>query len=159
MVKALVGLGNNGEQYQKTYHNVGSFVAQQIQVHAAQEDQHLRRYELTGFMNVSGPAVLRWMKLNNLNVHDIVVIHDESDLPVGEYKLSYGGGSAGHKGILSLIDALGTADFWRLRIGVRNPEEKNRTKAGDFVLNQWRSSDEKIFLSIAEQAWLELRGR
>jgi PTH1 family peptidyl-tRNA hydrolase len=156
MIKGLIGLGNNGKEYESTYHNVGVFVSQQISQGLGGEEL-FRVYEPVGFMNVSGSPVLTWLKKNNLTVAEIVVVHDESDLPIGSYKFSFGGSSAGHNGIQSLIDHLHTEDFWRLRVGIRDPREQVRKKAGDFVLTQWSKNDEEAFRSVAEKARQELK--
>jgi peptidyl-tRNA hydrolase, PTH1 family len=153
MIKAIVGLGNSGAEYQQTYHNVGEFVAHQIVHGATAEGASLRVYPVTGYMNESGGPVNRWLKMNNLRLDEVVVAHDDSDLPIGTFKLVRGGGSAGHKGIESLIAVLGTEDFWRLRIGVRDPAEQVRQKAGDFVLRRWTPAEEDRFKGLSESAW------
>jgi PTH1 family peptidyl-tRNA hydrolase len=81
----------------------------------------------------------------------IVIIHDDSDIPVGEFKQAAGGGSAGHNGIRSIIDHLGTEDFARIRIGIREPNESHRKKAGDFVLSRISAPDKKIFHEIFQK--------
>lgn len=156
MIKALVPLGNKGAEYEKTYHNVGVFVAGLIAREAARSDKPLRLYEPITYMNLSGPAVRDWMRMNNLALDEIVVVHDEGDLVIGEYKISEGGGSAGHNGVASLIAALGSDAFMRLRVGIRNPAEQVRAKTADFVLDQWRSIDEEQFTKVAAQAAREI---
>ena len=155
-IKAIVGLGNIGEEYQKTYHNVGNFVAEKLKHLALASERDLKIYPLTGFMNESGDPIVKWLKMNNLITDAVVVAHDDSDLSVGSYKLVRGGGSAGHKGIESLAAHLGTGDFWRLRIGVRDPAEQVRKKAGEFVLEQWSGAQEKEFVGVAQRAWPEI---
>ena len=147
-ITALVGLGNSGAEYAKTYHNVGAFVAEVM--HA--ENVALRIYPLQGYMNESGVPVKAWLKMQGVAPDAYLVIHDDSDLSVGSYKLVRGGGSAGHKGIESLVVHLGTADFWRLRIGVRDLNEVVRRKAADFVLSRWSAAEEKEFVRIAGEA-------
>jgi PTH1 family peptidyl-tRNA hydrolase len=84
---------------------------------------------------------------------DIVVIHDDSDIALGEFKRAQGGGSAGHKGIASVIDHLHTEDFARIRIGIRPKDEVRRRKAGDLVLSPITHADkdtlEKVFRTVA----------
>lgn len=156
MIKALVGLGNAGDEYTRTYHNVGAFVAEQIGNLATEAS--FKIYPLSGYMNESGAPVSRWLRLNNLGSDEFVVLHDDSDLAIGQYKLVRGGGSAGHKGIESLMNHLQTEDFWRLRIGVRNPHEVSRAgapaqapraKAGEFVLTRWRQQEQEQFEAVA----------
>jgi PTH1 family peptidyl-tRNA hydrolase len=156
MIKGVIGLGNEGDRYRRTYHNVGAFVAAAVASVAAEHAATLRLYPLTGFMNESGVPVARWLKMNNLTIADVVVVHDEADLPLGSYKLVRGGGSAGHKGIESVVAHTGTPDFWRLRIGIRNPEEAERKKAIDFVLNEWSGAEEAVFREVAAKAALDI---
>lgn len=150
MIKAIIGLGNSGAEYQKTYHNVGSFAASVLSDLAEKSSILLKAYPISGFMNESGVPVARWMKMNNLTTDEVVIAHDDSDLLVGSFKLVRGGGSAGHRGIDSVAAHLGTEDFWRLRIGVRDPAEQVRKKAGDFVLHEWSSAEEEVFRKICE---------
>ena len=157
MIQAVIGLGNEGTEYEQTYHNVGSFFARHLATFAEQADRPMELYSISGFMNNSGEPVQKWLKLNNIRSDQFMVIHDDSDLPIGSYRLSHGGGSAGHKGIESLVAHLGTPDFWRLRIGVRNPSEQVRQKAGDFVLERWSAAEGKAFLSLCGAAWEEVK--
>lgn len=156
MFKAIIALGNIGEEYAKTYHNVGVLVAKEISSAANDSGKNLLLYEPKTFMNVSGPAILSWMKMRNLKIEEVLIVHDEGDLVVGEYKISSCGGSAGHNGIASVISAFKTEEFYRLRIGIRDPNEKERRKTLDFVLNNWSSSEEKVFLEVAKKAYAEL---
>jgi PTH1 family peptidyl-tRNA hydrolase len=135
---------------------VGEFAARCVSELAKNSGAQIRLYPLKGFMNESGAPVRSWLKLNNVSVDEVVVAHDDSDLPLGTYKLVRGGGSAGHKGIESLLSAFGTPDFWRLRIGVRDPNEQVRKKAFDFVLSAWSAADEKQFVTVCERAWPEI---
>jgi len=154
MIKALIGLGNSGKEYRTTYHNVGTFVASIIR-DGMMPKHELLVYPLIGYMNESGNSVGAWVKMNNLILDEILVIHDDGDLPIGSYKLVRGGGSAGHKGIESIIANLGD-NFWRLRIGIRDPKELVRVKTGDFVLKQWSSKEEERFIGVAGEAQLAI---
>ena len=155
MITTLIGLGNSGAEYDRTYHNVGEFVAGVLK--RTNPEALLNVYPVSGFMNECGAAIRAWLKMHNLSLEESVVIHDDSDLPLGSYKISRGGGSAGHKGIESIVVQLGTSDFWRLRIGIRDPHEEVRRKAGDFVLSHWNTAAESSFCSVAVAALPELR--
>lgn len=100
------------------------------------------------FMNESGLAIKQAAEHFNVEPKKILVIHDDSDLYVGKFKLSFNRGSAGHKGAESVIKSLGTKAFWRLRIGIR-PRAAQRKKAGDFVLKKINSAQRKILESMA----------
>lgn len=153
-IRIIVGLGNEGAEYERTYHNVGSYVSDHLRNNEILPRS--RFFKLAGFMNSIGGPVRKFAAKGNTLPIEMLVIHDETDLPVGEYKLSFGGGSAGHKGVQSVIDNLGTPDFWRLRIGVRDPREQVRRKAEEFVLKQWSNADEDVFTAVSERARKEL---
>jgi PTH1 family peptidyl-tRNA hydrolase len=107
------------------------------------------------FMNESGIAVKEAMRVFKAKPENIVIIHDDSDIAVGNVKYSQGGGSAGHKGIRSIVDHLKTNEFARVRIGIREKDEERRKKAEDFVLSPITAKDRKIFESVFEKLVLE----
>lgn len=148
-IKAIIGLGNPGRKYAHTYHNIGAWSLKYF--------KDIPVYQPKNFMNDSGRDIAVWMKLNNLTPSEIIVVHDDSDLMIGDYKISTGGSSAGHKGVQSLIENLTTPDFMRLRIGIRNPDEQVRKKAVDFVLERFSKDTEKIFTVVLQKAFLEVR--
>jgi peptidyl-tRNA hydrolase, PTH1 family len=138
MIKLLVGLGNPGEAYEKTRHNAGFWLAQRwaalAGAHFAWEAKGsgLRAlgHEKTAaillpqtFMNASGDEVARVAKELGLQPAEILVAHDELDLPLGAAKIKRGGGSGGHNGLKSVAQRLGTDDFWRLRLGIGHPRK------------------------------------
>ncbi|MFA4999588.1 MAG: aminoacyl-tRNA hydrolase [Parcubacteria group bacterium] len=153
--KLIVGLGNPGNRYKGTYHNIGMAVLERI----AGKERFKKPFSvwkgkpfiyLKGgnrvyvkpllFMNESGRVVSSAMKHFNVKSEEILIIHDDSDIETGSYKLSYGAGSAGHNGIKSIIECLGTEGFWRLRIGIRGMHVE---KAGDFVLQKISPRDKE----------------
>jgi PTH1 family peptidyl-tRNA hydrolase len=107
------------------------------------------------FMNESGVAVKEAMKKFGAAAEDLLVIHDESDLTVGDFKVSTGKNAAGHRGIQSIIDHIGTNEFQRVRIGIRPAREVVRKKASEFVLKQIAKKDrerlEEVFKKIIEE--------
>lgn len=174
-VRAIAGLGNPGPEYLHTYHNVGmlsipilaSFLAPDVfpPGNAPSFSRYKDSFEYTKagdlsfvkpltFMNDSGRAVKEALRVLGASPSALAVAHDDSDLPLGAFKIVRGGGAAGHKGILSIIDHLGTDDFLRIRIGIRDPHEVHRKKAGDFVLSPIPPRDmetlEKVFVQIGE---------
>jgi len=137
-IKLIVGLGNPGEKYEKTRHNAGFWF---IDLIAAQGGCKLaldaRMFGIVGklsndvwllkpttFMNASGKAVAALANYYKVLPAEILVVHDELDLPPGTAKLKLGGGRSGN-GIKDVIAALGTECFWRLRIGIGHPGDKN----------------------------------
>lgn len=147
-IKLFVGLGNPGANYTNTRHNAGfwwvDLIAQQTNSTLASEskffgiagklNQHANRWLLmpTTFMNASGKAVAALANYYKILPEEIMVIHDELDLPAGEIKLKFGGGHGGHNGLRDIHSALGTKDYWRLRVGIGHPG--NRNEVVNFVL-------------------------
>lgn len=156
-LRLLVGLGNPGEEYENTYHNVGL----QALEHLRPADCRFRpggrgKFEycktrggvvlvrpLT-FMNESGAATAEALKYFRLKPAAMLVLHDDSDLPLGEWRTAFGRGAAGHHGVESIIRALGTKEFGRARIGVR----ERPGKAGDFVLRRISPANKKKLQSV-----------
>ncbi len=166
----VLGLGNPGEEYEKTYHNVGWLALDYLKRELESEGARLKSgkwdsfayYELVNndqkyilvfpntFMNLSGKAAKEALKVFDAEVNDLIVLHDDSDLSIGEMRGSVGAGAAGHNGVSSIIDTLKTKDFYRIRIGIRNPKEIKRKKAEEFVLKAIKKSDlEKLYLTFA----------
>lgn len=164
----IIGLGNPDPALAETYHNAGTLAVEWIAEHSGVEAVKFRphkdsfSYAKNGafiyirplvYMNQSGIAVKDAMHVFGASAKDIVIVHDDSDLPLGEFKRVQGGGSAGHNGIRSIIDHLHTEDFARIRIGIREPNEAHRKKAGDFVLSPIDPADKKtleeVFKKIA----------
>ncbi len=164
-MKIIIGLGNPGAEYEHTYHNVG-LLALAHWIAELSPDADFRRhgdyfeYAKSGnlvfvrplvFMNESGMAAREAIRAFDAKAEEMLVLHDESDMPLGDFKLSRGGGSAGHKGVQSLIDHVHTNDFLRGRIGIRNPKERTRKKAGDFVLKPITKTHQKILEQVFEE--------
>lgn len=100
-------------------------------------------------MNVSGEFVKSVMKKYGARPGEILVAHDDADILLGKYKISLNRGSAGHKGVQSIIDRIGTKNFWRLRIGIR-PESEKR-EASLFVLSKLKPSEQKKMALVFEE--------
>ncbi|MCL4406260.1 MAG: aminoacyl-tRNA hydrolase [Patescibacteria group bacterium] len=145
--KIIFGLGNPGTEYESTYHNAGrlflDFLAKKIAPENQWETAKKEGFEFLradgmilikslGFMNESGQTARLALKRFDSGPENLVVVHDDSDIGLGSYKLSDDRGSAGHKGTQSIIDYLKTQSFLRIRIGVRPSNQKSQ--AGDFVL-------------------------
>lgn len=150
MIKLIVGLGNPGERYQKTRHNAGfwlldalaanageayrlenKFFASTTRIALAYHSVHLAKPQT--FMNASGRAVAALANFYQLEAENILVVHDELDLPEGSVKLKQGGGHGGHNGLRDIIKALDSKDFFRLRLGIGHPGE--RKEVVDYVLH------------------------
>src|SRR3989344_4878171 len=120
--KLIIGLGNPGQEYSNTYHSVGFLFICYLEEGRQNSKFEIRNSKLLKsdvFMNASGQFVKKALKKYGTKPHEILIAHDDSDIALGNYKLSFDRNSAGHKGAQSVIDALGTKKFWRLRIGIR----------------------------------------
>jgi PTH1 family peptidyl-tRNA hydrolase len=164
-MKLIVGLGNPGTRYERTRHNIGfEVIAQlarqhQIKVSGALGPSLIGRGRIAGepvclmqpttYMNRSGEAVVRALRQLDVALHDVLVIHDDLDLPVGRIRLRAAGGSGGHRGIKSIIAALGTEDFNRLRIGIDHPGEGD---VADYVLERFSQSEQTIIDETIQRA-------
>lgn len=166
-IKLFVGLGNPGDKYERTRHNAGFWWIDQI---AAQTNTKLvsdaKFLGVVGkinqeswllkpstFMNLSGKAVAALANYYKITPAEILVIHDELDLPAGGIKLKFAGGHGGHNGLKDIHAALGTPNYWRLRIGIGHPGDRNEVV--NYVLKP-PLKDEKnaIDNSITESAKL-----
>ena len=148
-MKLIVGLGNPGDRYQPTRHNAGSWLVERF---AAQTGTPLRkdakfqalvgRHEASGawlvlpqnFMNASGRPVQMLASFFKIAPADVLVAHDELDFPPGTVRLKQGGGVAGHNGLKDVSARLGSHDYWRLRIGIGHPGDRNAVT--DYVLRR-----------------------
>jgi PTH1 family peptidyl-tRNA hydrolase len=135
-VKVVVGLGNPGREYERTRHNVGFMVVERLAEtfdgtfrRSRRADARCAAVDLGGagrmllvepltFMNASGEAVGALMRWHRASPTDLVVVYDDVDLPAGALRLRPKGGAGGHKGVQSVIEALGTDGFARIRIGI-----------------------------------------
>lgn len=142
MIKLFVGLGNPGPDYEATRHNAGFWwidaLARELKVSLVPERTY---YGLAGrtsvngqsvwllqpqtFMNLSGKSVASLARFFKIQPEEIMVVHDELDLPPGQVKLKRGGSHAGHNGLRDIHAQLGSPDYWRLRIGIGHPGEKS----------------------------------
>ncbi len=147
-IKLLVGLGNPGDKYEATRHNAGFWWIDQLATSSQSKlgleakffgiagklasSSEVWLLKPTTFMNASGKAVAALANYYKISPAEILVIHDELDLPPDTVKLKKGGGHGGHNGLKDISAALGTPDFWRLRLGIGHPG--NRNEVVNFVL-------------------------
>jgi PTH1 family peptidyl-tRNA hydrolase len=161
----IVGLGNPGREYRDTRHNIGFMVVDHLAAHlnanfsrmeskalVTKADYHGKRLLLVKpqtFMNLSGQAVSALRKFYKLPMDRLLVIYDDVDLSFGSMRLRAEGGSAGHKGMISIIENLGTQAFPRLRLGVGRPP--GRKAAADYVLEPFSKSELEILPGIIDK--------
>ena len=146
-IKLIVGLGNPGDKYQATRHNAGFWFVDAIAAqtnskltidakmfgHVGKLDADKWLLKPTTFMNGSGKAVAALANYYKILPSEILVAHDELDLPTGSAKLKFGGGHGGHNGLRDIHAALGTADYWRLRLGIDHPGLSSPNKANEVI--------------------------
>lgn len=155
-IKLIVGLGNPGTEYAKTRHNIGfmwvealaeqhrvtfkteaKYKAKMAKIHVGQQEVALMMPQT--FMNKSGEAVAPYAHFFKIPPEEILVIHDELDLPLGTNKLKQAGGNGGHNGLKDIQARLGSANFWRLRLGIGHPGDRDKVVA--YVLNAFRKEE------------------
>lgn len=166
-IRLVVGLGNPGEQYEATRHNVGFWFVDRIAaahrtpfLAEPKFQGHLCRIRVLGadlrmlkpstFMNHSGRSIALVARYFSIPPEQILLAHDELDLPVGQIRLKQGGGHAGHNGLRDAISALGCPDFWRLRIGIAHPGD--RTLVTGYVLGRPSRADAEQIERALEDA-------
>jgi PTH1 family peptidyl-tRNA hydrolase len=169
---AVVGLGNPGQNFKHTRHNVG-FEAVDLIARSFSTECRFDKYLLSEvaqikikhypvllvkpqtFMNDSGQAVKKILSKKNIGLSSLIVVHDELDIEPGKIKIKFGGGSAGHNGLQSIFESCKSRDFVRIRIGIGKPDRKGV----DYVLSNF-SKDELPLISQAiemtEQALLSI---
>lgn len=170
----IVGLGNPGAEYTKTRHNAGRIVLEQFRKkydfpdweYKKTYDALVSRAEIEGsevlllepetYMNVSGKSLVTLVK-SVTDATQLIVIHDDADLPIGAWRSARDRGAGGQKGVESIINTIKTRDFYRFRVGVApelRPDEERR-KAGDFVLEKFMADE----LSTVKSRGIEIAER
>ena len=149
-IRLVAGLGNPGREHVATRHNAGYWFADELAAklgvafngeakfhgHVAKVAAGLRLLKPATYMNLSGRSVLSLTRFFALAPANVLVVHDELDLPPGDAKLKFGGGIAGHNGLRDVAAQLGTPDFWRLRLGIGHPRDSAipQQDVADYVL-------------------------
>ena len=166
-MKLLVGLGNPGPEYAGTRHNAGFWfvdaVADRLRVSLAHDRSYhglvartshggepLWLLEPTTYMNVSGKSVGALARFFKIPPGEILVVHDELDLLPGQARLKIGGSPAGHNGLKDIQAQLGSQEFWRLRLGIGHPGDRNAV--ADYVLRKPPQSERELIEKSVEQS-------
>jgi PTH1 family peptidyl-tRNA hydrolase len=168
-MRLIVGLGNPGRGYANNRHNVG-FVCvnhfartQGIRFDKKQGKARIGSGEVAGskivlakpqtYVNLSGQSVSRLVKRFNINLNDLLVIHDDLDLPLGKIRISHGSSSGGHKGVDSIISCLGSQDFTRLRVGIGRPATEGLAETSEpdivaYVLSNFTPDEKQVIVQV-----------
>ncbi len=145
----IVGLGNPGKKYEKNRHNVGFMSVDELRTSMGLPDYRekfggvwtkgddVALLKPMTFMNLSGDSVQPCAAFLKVKPPEVVVLHDELDLPFGDVRLKAGGGHAGHNGLRSMIERMGTPDFLRVRVGIGRPPPGFRGDVADYVLQDF----------------------
>jgi PTH1 family peptidyl-tRNA hydrolase len=165
-LKLIIGLGNPGIKYQSTRHNIGFLAldtiasSHNIAVSLKGFDASYGKGKISDtpvllakpqtFMNISGVSVRKLIDYFKIDLEDIIVVHDDIDLPFETIRLKSGGGHAGHKGIISIIDDLGDPAFIRVRIGIGKPPD--RITVERYVLELFTDDEMKLLPQITARA-------
>jgi len=166
-MKIIIGLGNPGKKYERTRHNAGFLavdeIARDLRFSLSQEKYHafIGKCRIGDeaalvakpqtFMNESGRSVGAVLRYTYAKPADLIVVHDELDLPLGTVRVKTGGGHGGHNGLRSIIEHIGTPDFIRVRVGVGRPAPGR--DAADYVLSPFAAEErEAAVLAIARAA-------
>ncbi len=150
----VAGLGNPGREYERTRHNAGWMVVDELArrqggsfrgkfsgqlAETRLDDLKLALLKPETYMNISGRSIGAAGKFFKVDPADVLIVHDDVDLEPGRLQAKFGGGLAGHNGLRSIAEALGTNDFLRLRIGVGRPGRGDRRSVADYVLGGFES--------------------
>ncbi len=173
-MKLIVGLGNPGFSYSRNRHNIGFMCISHLARTQGIRFDRKQGYARTGcgeidsspvclarpqtYMNVSGESVSRLVKSLGIKPSDLIVIHDDLDLPAGKIRIRHGGSSGGHKGINSIIAHLGSRDFYRIRVGIGRPpqlegdSEDKEAAVIDYVLSDFTPEERKVIIRTIPEA-------
>jgi PTH1 family peptidyl-tRNA hydrolase len=166
-LRLIVGLGNPGADYSETRHNAGFWfcerLARELGVTFSRESRfhglaanaradNLWLLQPQTFMNRSGQSVAALLRFYRIEPEQMLVVHDELDLPPGQARLKFGGGLGGHNGLKDITSHLGTQDYWRLRLGIGHPGDKN--EVANYVLKPPRKEEAAEIDAALERALL-----
>ncbi len=167
-MKLIIGLGNPGRGYANTRHNTGFIClnhlarTQGIRFDKKQGQARIGMGEVAGskivvakpqtYMNLSGESVSRLIKKFRVSLDDLLIIHDDLDLPLGKIRIRQGGGSGGHRGVGSIITCLGSQDFYRIRVGIGRPTvssaEVSEADIVDYVLSDFTPDERQTITGV-----------
>ena len=171
-MRLIVGLGNPGDKHKNNRHNAGfMFVDKLIQKNNLPfeferkfdsdilvETQSMAFAKPQTYMNSSGVAVSKIINFYKIEIENLWVAHDDLDIALGEYKIHKEKGPKDHKGVGSIEIAIGSLDFWRVRIGVDNRKEDNRIPGEDYVLQDFTEGEKQILDEVIEKATNDIIG-
>lgn len=152
-MKLVVGLGNPGSKYVNTRHNAGFLVADKL------SDNDFLLLKPDKFMNRSGVVLKAFLKKHpKIEFKDIYMVHDDLDIELGKYKITFGKGPKVHNGLKSIYEQLGSKDFWHVRIGIDNRLKTGFKGTGeDYVLSNFRPEERIVVDRVIDQVVAALK--
>ena len=163
MIELVAFLGNPGKEYSQNRHNAGFLLAEKLKVNSplkwqnkfkgfyAVFNEKVHCIKPLTFMNLSGHSVSQAASFFKIKTDSILVVHDELELPLGVVSLKFSGGLGGHNGLRSMKASLGSADFWRIRIGIGRPVSDSEAII-DWVLSDFDAAEKEILDKVLETA-------
>jgi len=156
-MKLVVGLGNPGKEYTRNRHNVGYVFVEKFK--KEEISPRVMAVPSDVFMNSSGDMVAKLVSYYKTNLDDLYIVHDDLDIPLGEYKIQKGVGPKDHNGVNSVEESLKSNDFWRVRIGVDNRDPQKRIPGEEYVLMNFNAQETDILNKVIERAITDLHGK
>jgi peptidyl-tRNA hydrolase, PTH1 family len=167
-IKLIVGLGNTGRDYESTRHNAGFLMMDMIASGKKFQLEKTLKSEIasvnkgktktylakpTTMMNSSGESVKLITKYFRIKPEEVLVVHDDLDISLGDFKIQFGKGPKIHNGVLSIENYLGTKDFWRCRIGIENrdPEVRKFIAGSDYVLERFKVQEQAVLDKVFQE--------
>ena len=144
---AIIGLGNPGEKYRNNRHNVGHLFFDYIKQEKPIDNQ-IKIFKTDCFMNQSGIFIKKLVRNLKLEISNLIVAHDDLDIPLGKFKIQKGTGPQLHNGIESVENSLKAKDFWRIRIGVDARTKENWIDGETYVLQNFKQEELQIIQSV-----------
>lgn len=150
-MKLIVGLGNPGQKYKNNRHNVGFMVVDRLM---EEKLPGIKLLKPDSFMNRSGVAVKR----EEPNLRFLYVVHDDLDIELGKFKISFGKGPKVHNGLKSIYEQMGTKDFWHVRVGIDNRMKTGFRGTGEeYVLQNFRPEEREIIKNVIDKVVAEVK--
>jgi len=163
MIKLAAFLGNPGKEHSQNRHNAGFLLAEKPKINSnlkwqnkfkgfyAVFDGRVHFIKPLTFMNLSGQSVAQAASFLKIKADAVIVVHDELELPLGVVSLKFGGGLGGHNGLRSMKASLGSADFWRIRVGIGRPVPDGK-EVIDWVLSDFEAGEKEILDRVLDTA-------
>lgn len=148
-MKLIIGLGNPDRKYSKTRHNTGLMLVDVLVKRKLPSDLIAKKSDV--FMNESGNFVFEAVEKYSLPTNDLYIIHDDLDIPLGEYKIQQGKGPKDHNGLKDIYQKLGTKDFWHVRVGVDNRNPENRIDGMTYVLQDFTKKEKETLNGVIKE--------